>query len=162
GQLRLLPVPARGGSDEAPEDRREDVAVHGTALRVLGSLRGLRRDALRQAPDPARGRSAPDRQRHRLLLDLRRQPSHHTLLPPTPYSTNREGRGPAWSNSLFEDNAEFGLGFRLALDSQRQEARRLLAALAGSVGETLAHRILESGQANEAEIAAQRERVREL
>ena len=83
-------------------------------------------------------------------------------LPTTPYCTNREGRGPAWSNSLFEDNAEFGLGFRLALDAQTNEARRLLGDLAGTLGETLAHRILEAAQESEAEIVAQRERVREL
>ena len=83
-------------------------------------------------------------------------------LPTTPYCTNREGRGPAWSNSLFEDNAEFGLGFRLALDAQRDEARHLLLGLASSVGETLAHRILEAEQGHETDIAAQRERIHEL
>ena len=79
------------------------------ALRVLRRLRRLRRDALRQAAHPALRRPRPDRQRHRLLLDLRRQPADHALHDRTP-----SGRGPAWSNSLFEDNAEFGLGFRLA------------------------------------------------
>jgi hypothetical protein len=58
-------------------------------------------------------------------------------LPTTPWAVNPEGRGPTWSNSLFEDNAEFGLGFRLSLDSLGQQARALLAQLAGQVGEAL-------------------------
>ena len=80
-------------------------------------------------------------------------------LPTTPYAQRADGRGPAWSNSLFEDNAEFGYGFRLSIDWQTQRARELLAQLAGSVGEELASAILESPQNDEAEIAAQRERV---
>ena len=64
-------------------------------------------------------------------------------LPTTPWTTNRDGRGPAWSNSLFEDNAEFGLGMRLALESQRQDAILLVTALAVELGE-LAERILET------------------
>ena len=52
-------------------------------------------------------------------------------LPTTPYTTNRDGRGPAWANSLFEDNAEFGLGFRLALDAHREQAAQLLQLLRG-------------------------------
>jgi pyruvate-ferredoxin/flavodoxin oxidoreductase len=83
-------------------------------------------------------------------------------LPTTPYCANREGRGPAWSNSLFEDNAEFGLGFRLALDSQNEHARHLLAGLAGPVGEELAREILEAPQGSDAEIARQRARVASL
>ena len=63
-------------------------------------------------------------------------------LPTTPWSSNAAGRGPAWSNSLFEDNAEFGLGMRLGADAQRDEARRLLALLAHEVGEELAHQLL--------------------
>ena len=59
-------------------------------------------------------------------------------LPTTPWTYNREGRGPAWSNSLFEDNAEFGLGMRLTLDKQEEYARELLARCASSVGEELA------------------------
>ena len=67
-------------------------------------------------------------------------------LPTTPWTTNAAGRGPAWANSLFEDNAEFGLGMRLALERQAAEARRLLAELAPRVGEALARAILgESG-----------------
>jgi pyruvate-ferredoxin/flavodoxin oxidoreductase len=83
-------------------------------------------------------------------------------LPTTPWSANKAGRGPAWSNSLFEDNAEFGFGFRLSLDKQRDYARELLQRLAGSVGQDLAPQLLASEQKDEAEIAAQRERVAEL
>jgi pyruvate-ferredoxin/flavodoxin oxidoreductase len=80
-------------------------------------------------------------------------------LPTTPWTTNAAGRGPAWANSLFEDNAEFGLGFRLSIDKQRDYARELLARLAPALGESLATAILESTQKDEAEIFAQRERV---
>ncbi|HZO13817.1 MAG TPA: pyruvate:ferredoxin (flavodoxin) oxidoreductase, partial [Polyangiaceae bacterium] len=80
-------------------------------------------------------------------------------LPTTPYTTGPDGRGPAWSNSLFEDNAEFGLGMRLAVDQLKSEARRLLARL---LGDTLADEILKAEQTGEAAIAAQRERVIEL
>ena len=83
-------------------------------------------------------------------------------LPTTPWSTNRDGRGPAWSNSLFEDNAEFGLGFRLSLDKQRQQAEELLSGLSESVGAELANSILRAEQTDEADIFEQRERVREL
>ncbi|TMC12346.1 MAG: pyruvate:ferredoxin (flavodoxin) oxidoreductase, partial [Chloroflexi bacterium] len=83
-------------------------------------------------------------------------------LPTTPWSANREGRGPAWSNSLFEDNAEFGLGMRLALDHQREHAAQLLRALTPEVGEELARALLTADQAGEAGIGAQRERVRLL
>jgi pyruvate-ferredoxin/flavodoxin oxidoreductase len=62
--------------------------------------------------------------------------------PVTPWTKDREGRGPAWSNSLFEDNAEFGLGFRLAADKHLELARTLLRQLAGAVGEDLANGIL--------------------
>ena len=68
-------------------------------------------------------------------------------LPTTPYTTGPDGRGPAWANSLFEDNAEFGLGFRLALDAHADQARRLLEGLAPQVGENLAHAILSSAAA---------------
>jgi pyruvate-ferredoxin/flavodoxin oxidoreductase len=83
-------------------------------------------------------------------------------LPTTPYATNPEGRGPAWSNSLFEDNAEFGLGFRLSLDSLAGQARGLLRQLAGEVGDTLVREILEADQATEAGVDAQRRRVAAL
>jgi len=79
-------------------------------------------------------------------------------LPTTPWTTNAEGRGPAWANSLFEDNAEFGLGMRLALDRQSAHARRLLGDLATGIGD-LAGEILDARQDGEDEIARQRERV---
>jgi pyruvate-ferredoxin/flavodoxin oxidoreductase len=83
-------------------------------------------------------------------------------LPTTPYCANREGRGPAWSNSLFEDNAEFGMGMRLALDSQRDTAHELLRRLAGGLPETLVEGLLSAEQNGEAAIAAQRARVSQL
>ena len=83
-------------------------------------------------------------------------------LPTTPWTTDADGRGPAWSNSLFEDNAEFGLGFRLAADGQTQLARRRLAELHDVVGGDLVDAILEAPQLRESELAAQRSRVAEL
>lgn len=83
-------------------------------------------------------------------------------LPTTPYAVNACGRGPAWSNSLFEDNAEYGLGLRFALDKQTEMARELLQKLAPRVGDDLAAALLDENQRSEAAIAAQRERVVEL
>jgi pyruvate-ferredoxin/flavodoxin oxidoreductase len=83
-------------------------------------------------------------------------------LPVTPWSKNHEGRGPAWTNSLFEDNAEFGLGFRLAADKHRDLARMLLTGLGNEVGETLVTGILDAPQIQESEIRAQRIRVAKL
>ncbi len=83
-------------------------------------------------------------------------------LPTTPYTSNAEGRGPAWANSLFEDNAEFGLGFRVSMDHQARFASELLLGLSGQVGEELARSILEATQKDEADIYDQRERVVEL
>jgi pyruvate-ferredoxin/flavodoxin oxidoreductase len=80
-------------------------------------------------------------------------------LPTTPWAQNQAGRGPAWSNSLFEDNAEFGLGLRLGYERHLADARRLLAEVAPAVGEDLALAILNAAQADEAGIAAQRDRV---
>ena len=80
-------------------------------------------------------------------------------LPTTPWAKNKEGRGPAWSNSLFEDNAEFGLGFRLTIDKQTEFARELLQALAGQVGENLAAEVLNADQSTDSGIKAQRNRV---
>ncbi len=80
-------------------------------------------------------------------------------LPTTPYTTNSDGRGPAWSNSLFEDNAEFGFGFRLAVDEHAQNARLLAKKLAGEIGDDLVTQIIDADQSDEAGIAAQRERV---
>ena len=83
-------------------------------------------------------------------------------LPVTPWSSNHEGRGPAWSNSLFEDNAEFGLGFRLAADKHRELAAALLRSLASELGDDLVEAILSAPQIQESEIRAQRIRVAEL
>ncbi len=83
-------------------------------------------------------------------------------LPTTPFTKNAAGRGPAWSNSLFEDDAEFGLGMRLALNKQEDYARHLVERLSGMIGDTLARELLESSQANETEIGEQRERVKAL
>ncbi len=80
-------------------------------------------------------------------------------LPTTPYTTNRDGRGPAWNNSLFEDNAEFGLGMRLAVDFRRDQARGLIGALATDLGDELAGAILEADQSSESGIAEQRKRI---
>lgn len=80
-------------------------------------------------------------------------------LPTTPWTKNSDGRGPAWSNSLFEDNAEFGLGFRLAIDKHAVQAREQLESLKGAVGGELADSILAASQEDESDIAAQRERV---
>ncbi|HUN64996.1 MAG TPA: pyruvate:ferredoxin (flavodoxin) oxidoreductase [Bacteroidota bacterium] len=80
-------------------------------------------------------------------------------LPTTPWTTNRDGRGPAWANSLFEDNAEFGLGIRLTVDKHTEIARELVRKLAGPIGETLATALLNAIQTDEAGIYEQRERV---
>ncbi|HXY24272.1 MAG TPA: pyruvate:ferredoxin (flavodoxin) oxidoreductase [Candidatus Acidoferrum sp.] len=83
-------------------------------------------------------------------------------LPTTPYSVNREGRGPTWSNSLFEDNAEFGLGMRLAIDQHALYANHLLTKLSSHLGDTLVKELLEADQSKEPGIEAQRARVAEL
>ena len=83
-------------------------------------------------------------------------------LPTTPYCTNGDGRGPAWSNSLFEDNAEFGLGIRLAVDRHVELARMRLSGLAGKLTEELVNGLLASPQDDEEGFAAQRRRVGEL
>jgi pyruvate-ferredoxin/flavodoxin oxidoreductase len=83
-------------------------------------------------------------------------------LPTTPYSSNAQGRGPAWSNSLFEDNAEFGFGMRTALDQQKAFAEVLVKRLAGVLGDKLVTELLESPQKTETEINQQRERVLDL
>jgi len=83
-------------------------------------------------------------------------------LPVTPWTRNGEGRGPAWSNSLFEDNAEFGLGFRIAADTHLDLAHSLLRGLAPELGDALVEAILTAPQIQESEIRAQRIRVAEL
>ncbi len=83
-------------------------------------------------------------------------------LPTTPWTKNGEGRGPAWSNSLFEDNGEFGLGMRLSIDKHNEYARELLKELGAELGETLAGEILNADQSDEAGIYEQRQRVKTL
>jgi len=83
-------------------------------------------------------------------------------LPTTPWTSNSDGRGPAWSNSLFEDNAEFGLGFRLAADRHVELARSRLTELREGVGADLADAILGAPQLTESELGAQHDRVAEL
>jgi pyruvate-ferredoxin/flavodoxin oxidoreductase len=83
-------------------------------------------------------------------------------LPTTPYTVNKQGRGPAWNNSLFEDNAEFGLGYRLTIDKHTEMARELVAKLGPDIGEDLSSGLLNADQSDEAGIHDQRERVAEL
>ncbi len=83
-------------------------------------------------------------------------------MPTTPYTKNKEGRGPAWSNSLFEDNAEFGFGIRLAIDKRTEYARELVGQLRDEIGSDLADAILGADQTTEAKINEQRARVDEL
>ena len=83
-------------------------------------------------------------------------------LPTTPYTTNPEGRGPAWSNSLFEDNAEFGLGFRLAVDQHHHQAEVLLAELGDRLDTALVQEILTADQSDEPGIHQQRQRIVKL
>ncbi len=83
-------------------------------------------------------------------------------MPTTPWAQNQDGRGPAWSNSLFEDNAEFGFGFRLTLDKQMEYARELVQRFRGKLGDELADGLLNAAQLEEADYAAQRERVAQL
>jgi pyruvate-ferredoxin/flavodoxin oxidoreductase len=83
-------------------------------------------------------------------------------LPTTPWAKNKEGRGPAWSNSLFEDNAEFGLGMRLAVDKQAQYAKELIVKFVDVLGQELVDAIVNANQKDEAGIYDQRERVSQL
>ena len=83
-------------------------------------------------------------------------------LPTTPWAVNKEGRGPAWSNSLFEDNAEFGFGMRLALDKQAEQAKELMVSFASEIGQDLVDAILNADQSSEAGIQEQRERIAAL
>ncbi len=83
-------------------------------------------------------------------------------LPTTPYTSNSAGRGPSWSNSLFEDNAEFGLGMRLAVDKQADYAAELLRRMSGQLGDELVGAILAANQSTEGEIAVQRLRIVDL
>ncbi|MEJ1367950.1 MAG: pyruvate:ferredoxin (flavodoxin) oxidoreductase, partial [Candidatus Sedimenticola sp. (ex Thyasira tokunagai)] len=83
-------------------------------------------------------------------------------LPTTPYATNAEGRGPTWNNSLFEDTAEFSLGFRLSVDRQAEMAKVLLKKMEGEIGVELVGTIIDADQSNEPGIFQQRERIEEV
>jgi pyruvate-ferredoxin/flavodoxin oxidoreductase len=83
-------------------------------------------------------------------------------LPTTPYTKNKENRGPTWNNSLFEDNAEFGLGFRLSIDKQKEYACELVRKFESVIGTALVEEIINAKQHDEAEIFQQRERVEQL
>ena len=83
-------------------------------------------------------------------------------LPTHPYTVNEEGRGPTWNNSLFEDNAEFGLGMRLTVDKQNQYARELVKDLSKEIGKELADEILQADMSEESGLQEQRERVKKL
>ena len=83
-------------------------------------------------------------------------------LPTTPWAKNTEGRGPAWSNSLFEDNAEFGLGMRLAINKQNEYAEELLQQLHTDIGDELVTQLLNADESNETGIALQRENIQTL
>ncbi len=83
-------------------------------------------------------------------------------LPTTPWTFNHEGRGPAWSNSLFEDNAEFGLGMRLSIDKQHQMAMEIVEKMKSEIGDDLADAILNANQSDEPGIYEQRQRVEDL
>ena len=107
---------------DPPRDRVRQATSRGRSsslplFEYSGACNGCGETPYLKLLTPAVRRPAADRQRHRLLVDLRRQPADHAV------GTNPEGRGPAWSNSLFEDNAEFGLGFRLSVDSLARQAR---------------------------------------
>jgi pyruvate-ferredoxin/flavodoxin oxidoreductase len=80
-------------------------------------------------------------------------------LPTTPFTVNRDGRGPAWANSLFEDNAEFGFGYRLAIDKHVEQAQELMTRMASQLGESLVDGLLSGDQHSESGIAGQRARV---
>jgi pyruvate-ferredoxin/flavodoxin oxidoreductase len=80
-------------------------------------------------------------------------------LPTTPYAVNSDGRGPTWNNSLFEDNAEFGMGMRLTVDKQSEYARELVSQLGATIGDQLAEELLNADMSDEAGIKAQRDRV---
>jgi pyruvate-ferredoxin/flavodoxin oxidoreductase len=83
-------------------------------------------------------------------------------LPTTPYTFNKEGRGPSWCNSLFEDNAEFGLGYRLTIDKHAEMAREFIQKMKQEIGEELVNGLLTADQSNESGIYDQRERVARL
>lgn len=119
-------------------------------------MRWLWRNALSQLAHALVRRSHLRRQRHGLLEHLWRQLAHHAV------DFQPRGARPAWSNSLFEDNAEFGFGMRLTLDALTEKARGLLRSLSASLDRALCEAILNADQSTEAGVRAQRERVAEL
>ena len=125
---RRLPVNDRARVDFA---NVRGVQFLRAAVRVFRRLRRMRRDALSQAALATLRRPDDGRECHRLLLDLWRQS------PCDAVDENQEGRGPAWSNSLFEDNAEFGLGFRLAADKHLRSGGALLKSLSAEAWRAL-------------------------
>ena len=126
GGLGCLPAAARDRPGPMGSGVGEDQPAAPAAVRVQRRVRRMRRDAVPQAADPTVRRPPADRQRHRMQQHLRRQPADDAVL----HRTTRAA-GPAWSNSLFEDNAEFGLGIRLGLEAQQHAALSLLDKLAG-------------------------------
>jgi pyruvate-ferredoxin/flavodoxin oxidoreductase len=132
----------------------KDSSVAAAAVRILRRLRGMRRNALHQADDQLFGDRA-------IIGNATGCSSiYGGNLPTTPYTVNNEGLGPAWSNSLFEDNAEFGLGMRLAIDKQKEYAGELVARLGAVIGDDFAQELLDADQSTEAGIFEQRARVK--
>ncbi len=114
---------------------------------------GLRRNPLRETGQPVVRRPCDCGERHGLFVD------YGGNLPTTPWATNKDGRGTAWCNSLFEDNAEFGLGYRVSIDKQKEFASEILKKLAPKIGDKLVCAILNAEQRDEAGIFEQRQRV---
>ena len=155
--VRLLPGHPRSGSRRRPRRHGEGLPADAAAVRVLGRLLRLRRDPVPEGAHPAVRRSHDRRQRHRMLLDLRREPPHHAVV------VGADGRGPAWANSLFEDNAEFGMGMRLALDAQIELGTTLLEELEDELGLNLVSSLRDGIHAQgDEQIGKQRLRVEEL
>ena len=127
-QLGFLLDAAGARSHEAAQAAVKRIAAPAAAVRVLRCVRRLRRDAVPQAADAALRRPRGHRERHRLFVDLRRQSADNSV------HRRRQGRGPAWANSLFEDNAEFGLGMRLAVDAAAPTCRALVTTCARDRG----------------------------
>ena len=118
-----------------------------------GACAGLWGDAIPQTANAAVRRSDADRQCHRVLFDLRRQSADHALV------EERRRWGPAWANSLFEDNAEFGFGIGVAHDKLADRATLLLEEMADKIGPDLVEDIVHASQDDEVEIAEQRDRI---
>ena len=137
---------------------RHDQGLAGAAaaVQLLQRLRGLRRDAVPQAAHPAVRRPHPGRQRHRLLLDLRREPADH------PVERQRRGPRPRLGQQPVRGQRGVRPGPAPGLDQHAAAARRILAGLGGVVGDDLVRAVLDSPQATEPEIRAQRDRVAEL